>query len=75
MRNAFFQIMQNPSPDKTSSFFSKLFFLWYDSMAWTGYRRTLTEDDLWELNPQDCSRAQSDMFFKYWEQEVANASR
>ena len=52
------------SPDKIASFFSKLTFFWYDSIAWIGYRRQLTPDDLWPLNRDDSCSVQYSRFDK-----------
>ena len=35
-------------------------------MAWKGYKKPLEVQDLWELNPEDKSRAVVPIFDKHW---------
>ncbi|XP_026732665.1 multidrug resistance-associated protein 1-like isoform X2 [Trichoplusia ni] len=67
------------SPEKTSGFPSKLTFSWFDPLAFTGYRRTLTKEDLWPLHPQLMSKEVVPKFNKFWQkslkkQEVSKSS-
>ncbi|XP_053207952.1 ATP-binding cassette sub-family C member 3-like isoform X2 [Panonychus citri] len=43
-------------PFTESSFFSQMFFSWYDSMAYLGYKKSLTLDDMWNLPKVNRSR-------------------
>lgn len=45
--------MDNLTPERYASFFSRTVFAWFDSFAWTGWRRLLTYDDLWHLKAED----------------------
>ena len=45
--------VENLTPETGASFPSKMFFSWFDGLAWRGWRRTLTEDDLWALTPEN----------------------
>lgn len=65
---------QNPCPEAHSSFLSKIFFAWFDRLAWKGYRNPLVQEDLWEMNPEDTSKEVMPLFAKYWEQSVAKAA-
>ena len=51
----FFRTAQsaNPSPEKLSSFLSQMLFLWFDPTVWRARKRTVTLDDLWDLNRED----------------------
>ena len=53
--SAFFRTAQsaNPSPEKLSSFLSQMLFLWFDPTVWKARKRTVTLDDLWDLNRED----------------------
>jgi len=55
-----------PCPETTSSFPSIITFSWFDSLAWTGYKRSILDSDLWDLNPRDQSATVAPMFDKNW---------
>jgi len=55
-----------PCPENTSSFPSIITFSWFDSLAWTGYKRTIVDDDLWQLNPRDQSATAAPIFDANW---------
>ncbi|XP_026315311.1 multidrug resistance-associated protein 1-like isoform X2 [Hyposmocoma kahamanoa] len=57
---------KNPCPESASGFPSRLTFSWFDPLAITGFRRSLTESDLWALNPPDSSKEVVPRFEKYW---------
>ncbi|XP_052898198.1 multidrug resistance-associated protein 1-like [Anopheles moucheti] len=59
-----------PNPELRSSFFSKLLFLHFDAFAWKGFRKPLTVDDMYDINPQDTSRELVPPFDKYWKISV-----
>ncbi|XP_015783925.1 multidrug resistance-associated protein 1 [Tetranychus urticae] len=48
-RQVFTEDVQNECPYASSSFISRLLFFWYDSMALKGFRKTLTQGDMWNL--------------------------
>lgn len=54
------------SPEVSSGFPSRLTFSWFDPVAITGFRRALTEEDLWPLNPQMVSKEAVARFEKFW---------
>jgi ATP-binding cassette, subfamily C (CFTR/MRP), member 1 len=53
---------------------SRLFFGWFDPLAWKGYKDPLQNEDLWEMKPEDTSKEVMPLFMKYWKQSVAKAS-
>ncbi|XP_012937343.1 multidrug resistance-associated protein 1 isoform X1 [Aplysia californica] len=57
---------QNPSPEKNSSFLSQITFWWFTSLIVQGYRRPLTQDDLWSLNNEDKTEYLAHKFYKKW---------
>ncbi|XP_075974894.1 multidrug-Resistance like Protein 1 isoform X3 [Anticarsia gemmatalis] len=61
---------KNQCPENASGFPSRLTFSWFDPLALTGFRRSLTEDDLWALNPQDSSTEVVPKFDKIWEKSL-----
>ncbi|KAJ1525343.1 hypothetical protein ONE63_010161 [Megalurothrips usitatus] len=68
-----FSKIEDRCPEFDSSFVSKLFFAWYDKMAWSGSRRPLEEENLWELNPMDTSRQVVPLFFKHFNRQEKEA--
>uniref|UniRef100_A0A182Y9Z9 ABC-type glutathione-S-conjugate transporter n=2 Tax=Anopheles stephensi TaxID=30069 RepID=A0A182Y9Z9_ANOST len=67
--------LKNPNPELRTSFFSRLFYLYFDSYAWRGFRKPLTDDDMYDLNPEDTSRALVPPFDKYWFESVEKGRR
>ena len=60
----------NPIPEIFSSFLRKITFMWFDPMAWNGFRKPLEEKDMWDINPQNASIEVAPSFDKYWQQNV-----
>lgn len=61
---------KNPNPELRSSFFVRLFFAYFDSFTWRGFRNPLTMDSMHDINPQDASRELVPPFDKYWYESV-----
>ncbi|XP_053694450.1 multidrug resistance-associated protein 1-like [Sabethes cyaneus] len=70
-----FPKMKNPSPELKSSFFVKLLYLYFDAFTWRGFRKPLTDDDMYDLNPDDTSRELVPPFDKYWNESVEKGRR
>nr|CAD7393056.1 unnamed protein product [Timema cristinae] len=66
--------VEKPCPEKSVSFPSRMFFTWLDPLVWKGYRSPLTHDQLWNLNPEDTSRAVVPKFDRRWDRAVKEAS-
>ncbi|XP_063601949.1 ATP-binding cassette sub-family C member 3-like [Penaeus indicus] len=47
-----FSATENPAPGLHASFLNRLFFFWGGSIVWLGWRRPLTFDDLWDVEPE-----------------------
>ncbi|OXA39170.1 multidrug resistance-associated protein 1 [Folsomia candida] len=62
-----------PCPEKQSSFILKITYSWFDSIAWTGYKRSLNFEDLWDLNKDDRADEQVTTFNMYWDAAVEAA--
>ncbi|XP_058820116.1 multidrug resistance-associated protein 1-like [Topomyia yanbarensis] len=67
--------MKNPSPELKSSFFIKLLYLYFDSFTWRGFRKPLTDEDMYDLNPDDTSREVVPPFDKYWYESIEKGRR
>jgi len=59
-------VLQKVCPESAASFLSRLFFFWFEGLAWKGYRKPLEHSDLWDLNNEDKSKALVPLFDKYW---------
>ncbi|XP_069356357.1 multidrug resistance-associated protein 1 isoform X3 [Maniola hyperantus] len=69
-RDTPYKFEKNQCPESASGFPSRLTFSWFDPLALTGFRRSLTENDLWALNPQDSSKEVVPKFDKFWEKTL-----
>lgn len=58
---------ENPCPEERASFLSRLFFTWFDPMAWKGYRHPLEKADLWDIDQKMASKEIRPLFMKYWD--------
>jgi hypothetical protein len=65
----------NPSPELSASFIRKIFFQWFDSTTWMGWRRPLTEADMYDINPADASSELVPPFDKYFQESVEKGRR
>lgn len=67
--------MEKPCPEQRSSFPAKLFFTWFDSMAWKGFKKPLEAVDLWSMNPEDTAREIVPKFDKYWNKNLQKSNK
>ncbi|KAJ6649924.1 Multidrug resistance-associated protein 1 [Pseudolycoriella hygida] len=58
------------SPEHRSSFLNQMFFLWFSPIMRIGYRRPLTEDDLFDIPPENTSRELVPTFDKYFAHSI-----
>ncbi|CAG5122310.1 unnamed protein product, partial [Candidula unifasciata] len=57
---------ENPCPEKDASFLSRITFWWFTSLVVQGYKRSLTQADLWSLNKEDTAEYVAQKFYKNW---------
>lgn len=50
---------------------SRLLFWWYNGFIWTGFKKTLNENDLWDLNDEFKTKNACDQFDKEYAEEYA----
>ena len=67
--------VDNLTPERFASFSSRMFFSWFDGLAWKGWRRTLTNEDLWNLTPGNRSSNIIPVWDKNWEKETKKAKK
>ncbi|CAG2115412.1 unnamed protein product, partial [Medioppia subpectinata] len=56
----------NSSPENQSSFLSRLTFSWFTPMIMNGYRKPLTNEDMWSLSTQNRINVFIKQFNKHW---------
>ncbi|KAL5019777.1 hypothetical protein ScPMuIL_002669 [Solemya velum] len=69
-RRGYHEIGKKPSPEMSASFLSRVLFWWLNGLVLTGYRKSLEETDLWELNVRDQHQTIIPVFHKAWRKEV-----
>ncbi|GFN99336.1 multidrug resistance-associated protein 1 [Plakobranchus ocellatus] len=63
------------SPEVSASFPSRLTFWWMNRTVFTAYRRTLQEDDMFELHPRDKGHRVVPQFGNAWADELHQARK
>ncbi|KAJ8967485.1 hypothetical protein NQ314_002799 [Rhamnusium bicolor] len=53
-------------PRRKCQFLIALLFTWFDALAWTGFRRPLESQDLWDMKAEDSAREVVPVFEKNW---------
>lgn len=74
-RNTTYHKFDNPSPELSSSFVRQIFFQWFDKTVYLGWKRPLTEKDMYDINPADTSRELVPPFDKYFNESVEKNQR
>ncbi|CAL1527543.1 unnamed protein product [Lymnaea stagnalis] len=57
-------------PEVLASYPSQILFTWMLKLMLTGFRREITAEDVWEMNPRDQGCRLNPLFEKYWNEEV-----
>ncbi|XP_067914713.1 ATP-binding cassette sub-family C member 3 isoform X1 [Heterodontus francisci] len=66
---------ENPCPEASAGFLSRLTFWWFTRMAVQGYKQPLEDKDLWSLNKDDRSDVVVAKLLKEWEKQKLKAKR
>lgn len=45
-----------PNPEKNASFLNRVFYHWYDALAWKGRKTSIEMMDVWDLKLDDTRR-------------------
>lgn len=56
MHSSLLLFQRLPSLETSAGYFSQLCFFWFDPMIARGHQKSLVDDDLWELAPDDDTR-------------------
>uniref|UniRef100_A0A1B0DM26 ABC-type glutathione-S-conjugate transporter n=1 Tax=Phlebotomus papatasi TaxID=29031 RepID=A0A1B0DM26_PHLPP len=65
---------EKPCPELSASFLSRIFFAWFDPLAWRGFRKPLENSDLWNMKPEDSAKEVMPLFAKYWNKTLAKTA-
>uniref|UniRef100_A0A8B9K2Q6 ATP-binding cassette, sub-family C (CFTR/MRP), member 2 n=1 Tax=Astyanax mexicanus TaxID=7994 RepID=A0A8B9K2Q6_ASTMX len=65
--------MTKKSPEVGAPFLSRITFNWFNRMIFTGYRRPLVQEDMWELSEKDSTNFISREFEEMMKQELRKA--
>ncbi|XP_055685130.1 multidrug resistance-associated protein 1 isoform X4 [Lutzomyia longipalpis] len=65
---------EKPCPELSASFLSRMFFAWFDPLAWQGFRKPLENSDLWNMKPEDSAKEVMPLFAKYWNKTLAKTA-
>ncbi|XP_069495246.1 ATP-binding cassette sub-family C member 4 isoform X2 [Ambystoma mexicanum] len=66
---------EKPNPLETANFCSRLFFCWLNSLFLVGHKRTLEEDDMYNVLPEDSSQRVGEELQRHWEKEKQLAQK
>ncbi|XP_061509607.1 multidrug resistance-associated protein 1 isoform X5 [Anopheles gambiae] len=69
-RQSKYEITDKDCPELAASFPSRIFFAWFDRLAWVGFRKPLEVDDLWKMKPEDSSKEVSPAFLHHWNETL-----
>lgn len=69
-RDTPYKYVKDQCPESSSGVPSRLTFSWFDPFVLIGFKRSLTESDLWALNPNDASAEVAHKFDKYWQRSL-----
>lgn len=70
-RRGYYELGRKPCPETKSSILSRLTYWWMNSLIINAYKKDLTEDDLFDLNPRDASDRVIPQFSEQWEKELS----
>lgn len=57
------------SPENNSSFLNRMFFYWFVEFAWRANKKTIMEDDVWNLNDEHKSQKLLEIFHEHSKDE------
>lgn len=63
------------SPEPYLGFINRVFFMWFGRLIWKGYHKTLEPEDLWDIIPENTSKAMMPLFVEQWRLNVEKGER
>ncbi|XP_064611716.1 multidrug resistance-associated protein 1-like isoform X1 [Liolophura sinensis] len=64
---------ENPCPERSASFLSRITFWWFTGLVIKGFKNPLERSSLWSLNPDDKSSSVVPQFTVEWDKELRKA--
>lgn len=68
--NSTFATTANLSPEVTSSYLRQILYQWFDHTIYNGWKRPLTESDIYDINPENSSKEVVPAFDKYFNESI-----
>ncbi|XP_064415228.1 multidrug resistance-associated protein 1 isoform X2 [Latimeria chalumnae] len=66
---------ENPCPEYSTSFLSRITFWWITGMMIQGYKQPLEAKDMWSLNKEDTSAQVVPLLDRQWQKETAKTKK
>ncbi|XP_065205458.1 multidrug resistance-associated protein 1-like [Planococcus citri] len=66
---------KNECPRSQSSFLSQILFAWFEPLVWKGYRKSLEDEDLWNLDPSISTAYVVPKFEKQWKKSLGKVKK
>ncbi|XP_065205465.1 multidrug resistance-associated protein 1-like [Planococcus citri] len=66
---------KNECPRSQSSFLSQILFAWFEPLVWKGYRKSLENEDLWNLDHSISTSIVVPKFEKRWKKSLAEVEK
>ncbi|XP_065205463.1 multidrug resistance-associated protein 1-like [Planococcus citri] len=66
---------KNECPKSQSSFLSQILFAWFEPLIWKGYRKSLEDEDLWNLDPSISTSCVVPKFEKQWKKSLRKVDK
>ncbi|XP_067276901.1 canalicular multispecific organic anion transporter 1 isoform X2 [Pseudorasbora parva] len=67
--------LSQTNPEAKATFLSRITFNWFNSMVYKGYKKPLVQEDMWDLNEKDSTRAICQQFEDIMAKELKKARR
>ena len=66
----FIDYVSNPSPELAASYPSQMVFAWFDSIIKKGWKNPITEEDLYDISPENTCHSVMETWTKHWKSQV-----
>lgn len=74
-KNSTYPKSTNPNPELNASILNRVFYGFFDKYAWLGWRRPLTEKDIYDINPENASSELVPVFDKNFQESLDKQRR
>ena len=66
----FIDYVSNPSPELAASYPSQMVFAWFDSIIKKGWKNPITEEDLYDISPENTCHSVMETWTKHWKSQA-----